>query len=230
MDDRQFDTLARTFARRRSRRALGRGLLGGVVGLLAARFGSPGAAAREGYSLQGGPCVDDLQCLFADTPLFCAYNGHGSAGAACCAPSGGRCFDNADCCGPATCYSGRCFDLSAPAVGEACWQLSGEPDPCFGDAVCVHDWQSGGIWGTCQALDNGLDGDPGELCGDRFCEPWQRCCSQCSGICAPRDGVCPDGQCRSGYDCPDDCGPDSPCPGCLSGYCLYDGACAYLAG
>lgn len=225
MDDRRFDTMVRSFARHRSRRTLVGGLLGGVVGLLAARLGSPEAVAQQGYSLQGGPCVDDSQCFVVDTPLFCAYNGLGSAGAACCAGVGDSCFDFGDCCGPATCYSGHCWDFTSPAAGESCWQLPGDPDPCMEGLICTHDWQSGGIWGTCQSRFDNPD-SPGEWCGDHFCESWQRCCSPCSGICAPRDAVCGDGECRSGYACPGDCAADNWCPGCLSGYCLYDGTCA----
>ena len=224
-DDRQFDDVVRSLVRHRSRRALVGGLLGGGLALLATHLRMPGAAAGEDYSLQGGPCVDDSQCLVADTPLVCAYNGFGSAGSACCAPVSGSCFDNGDCCGPATFYSGHCWDFTSPSAGEACWQLPGDPDPCVEGLICTHDWQSEGIWGTCQPLFTDAE-SAGEWCGDHFCESWERCCSQCSGICAPRGAVCPDGQCRSGYACPDDCTADSWCPGCLSQYCLDIGICA----
>ena len=105
MDDRRFDNAVRSFARHRSRRALVGGLFGGVA-LLTARLRVPGAAARQGYSAQGEPCYDDAQCLAADSPLVCAWNGYGSAGAACCAGIDGRCGDDAGCCGPNTCYLG----------------------------------------------------------------------------------------------------------------------------
>jgi hypothetical protein len=225
MNDHRFDEVVRSFAGRRPRRAFVGRLLGGSMALLATRLRLPGAAARQQYSVQGEPCTDDSQCIGAEI-LFCAYNGFGSAGAACCAPVGGSCFDSAGCCGPATCYSGQCWDFSAPAEGEACWQLPGDPDPCVVNGlICTHDMQSGRIWGACQPLFD-VPESVGEWCGDHFCESWQRCCSQCSGICAPRDAVCGEGDCRSGYACPEDCYADNWCPGCLSGYCLYDGACA----
>ena len=224
MDHRRFDTVARSMAHHRSRRAIVGSLLGGSLALLTAHLRLPRAAARQGYSVQGAPCIDDSQCIGADT-LFCAYNGFGSAGAACCAPIGGSCFDAAGCCGPATCYNGHCWDFTAPSQGESCWQLPGDPDPCVEGLICTHSMQSGGIWGACQPLFVEPE-SPGEWCGDHFCESWERCCSQCSGICAPRGGTCPDGQCRSGYACPDGCYADDWCPGCQSGYCLYDGTCA----
>jgi hypothetical protein len=68
----------------------------------------PGVAARQQYSVQGEPCTDDSQCIGADI-LFCAYHGLGSASAASCAPVGGSCFDDAGCCGPASCYRGHCW-------------------------------------------------------------------------------------------------------------------------
>ena len=80
MDDRRFDNVVRSFARRRSRRSLVGGLLGGSVGLLAAHLRMPGAAARQGGSSQGQPCSVDGDCVVVDTLLVCAYNGYGSAG------------------------------------------------------------------------------------------------------------------------------------------------------
>jgi hypothetical protein len=227
MDDRRFDDAVRFFARHRSRRALVGCLVGGGAALLTAHLRSPGAAARQGYSAQGEPCFDDAQCLAADTPLVCAWNGYGSAGAACCAPSGGRCGDPAGCCGPSTCYLGTCWDLTSPAAGESCWQLPGDPDPCADGLVCIHDSETGGAWGTCQPLATDTGGATGEWCGGSYCESWQRCCSQCSGICAPSDAVCGEGFCRSGWACPPECSAAGPCsPGCQSGYCNGDGTCA----
>lgn len=216
MDDRRFDHVVRSLSRHRSRRALLGALLGGGLSLLTAHLRLPGAIARQGYRVQGEPCTDDGQCIGAET-LLCAYNGFGSAGSACCAPAGGNCSDNAGCCGPTSCYLGHCWDLTAPSAGEACWQLPGDPDPCFEGLICTHDVQSGGIWGNCQPL--------GEWCGGHYCESWQRCCSPCSGICAPLDAPCGEGNCRSGYFCPDECAGDSWCPGCLSGYCLSNSTC-----
>ena len=146
MDDRRFDSVVRSFARHRSRRGLVGGLLGGGAALLASHLRLPGATARHRHIPQGAACVDDDQC---DPGLVCAWNGYGSAGAACCAPAGSGCGDDAGCCGPNTCYLGSCFNLNPPRAGESCWQLPGDPDPCAAGLVCIHD-SSGGAWGTCQ--------------------------------------------------------------------------------
>lgn len=194
MDDRRFDYVVRSLARHRSRRELVVGLLGGGLALLASHLRLPGAAARQGYSVQGEWCYDADQCLFAGTPLYCAYNGFGSAGAACCAAADGRCNEAADCCGPNTCYLGTCQSLYNPAPGEACWMLPGDPNPCAFGSFCSLDWQSN--WGTCTYLGDGsasASGDSGEWCGWHSCESWERCCSQSSGVCAPRSAVCGEG-------------------------------------
>jgi hypothetical protein len=233
MDDRRFDLVVRSLARHRSRRALVRGLLAGGVALLASCLRLPSTAARQGYSAQGEPCFDDDQCLAADTPLVCAWNGYGSAGAACCAAVGGRCGDDSGCCGPNTCYLGTCANLSFPGPGEACWQLPVDPDPCaYGGAVCIHDWQSGDVWGTCQPLSTGAactwqgcdcfqgagDADP--------CDRGLVCChySDNQGTCAPLY-TCT-GYGAPGDACPQYCLPGpTECPGCVSGYCTPAGYC-----
>jgi hypothetical protein len=110
---------------------------------------------------------------------------------------------------------------------EDCWQPPGYPDPCGEGFWCNNDDSPRGRhWGICRPLFPDNPDTLGELCGDFYCASWQRCCSQCSGICAPRDGVCPDGQCRSGSFCPPECPVDDWCAGCLSGFCLNDGTCA----
>ena len=80
MDGRQFDNVARTLARRRSRR----GLLGGLAaGLLAARDRS--STLAQGMFLgPGDPCYDNAQCRGADAPLVCADNGFDYDGALNC--------------------------------------------------------------------------------------------------------------------------------------------------
>ena len=126
MDDRRFDNVVRSFARHRSRRDLAGGLLAGGVALLASHLRFPGAAAGHRHVPQGEWCVDDDQC---DPGLVCAWNGFGSAGAACCAPIGigVACADDFGCCGPASCLGGICTDLaSAPTIGDPC-DPSGNP-------------------------------------------------------------------------------------------------------
>jgi hypothetical protein len=213
MDDRRFDNVVRSLVSHRSRRGLVGGLLGGGLAMVAAHLRLPGVEAGQGYSAQGEPCYDDAQCLAADTPLVCAWNGYGSAGAACCTGIDGRCGDDAGCCGPNTCYLGTCQNLNIPAVGEACWQLPNDPDPCDDRSVCIHDWQSGDIWGTCQPFATGTGGATGDWCGNKYCASWERCCNASCGACVTGGTACSDDVCVA-------------CPGCDSGLCFSNGYCA----
>ena len=105
MDDRQFDNWARTVAGLGSRRRVLGGLVGvGGAALLAAfRRGASDVAAHHGSSGPGDPCRHDDQCLGADAPLVCAWNGFDYDGDLnCCTYEGNRCgFDEA-CCGLAS--------------------------------------------------------------------------------------------------------------------------------
>ena len=171
MDDRRFDNAVRAFSRRRSRRGLMGGLLAGGAALLTSHFRLPGAAARHRHVAQGEYCVDDDQC---DPWLTCAWNGFGSAGAACCAYVGGGCDDDSGCCREATCFGGVCTDLStAPSPGEPC-----QP----GGNACVY--ASGAF--TCDYVN--WTGDyrccayPGDRCGGN-----ESCCGSATcvgGVCA----------------------------------------------
>lgn len=152
MDDRGFDHVVRALTHHRSRRGLVGGLIGGGVALLTAHLRVPGVAARQRYSGQGEACFDDDHCIWGDTPLVCAYNGFGSAGAFCCAGVGGNCADASGCCGPNICYLGTCITSYVPGAGETCWELPSDPDPCDDTSYCVHDWESGSVWGTCQPI------------------------------------------------------------------------------
>jgi hypothetical protein len=193
MGDRRFDRAARALAYHRSRRGLVGGLIGGGVALLMAHLRLPGVAARQGYSVQGEACVDDDQCIWGDTPLVCAYNGFGSAGAACCAGIGGSCADEYGCCGPNICYLGTCITSYIPGAGETCWALPSDPDPCDETSVCIHDWQSGSVWGTCQSIYTG-GVDSGS--NDRILCMWYR-----------------DPECRASCPLLDPCGPGLRCTG-----------------
>ena len=166
MDDRRFDNVARALARHRSRRGLVGGLLGGGAALLASYLRLPGAAARHRHVPQGDWCIDADQC---DPWLDCAWNGFGSAGAACCAYVGGGCADDFGCCGSASCFGGTCAEFaSAPVHGELC-------DP--GGNPCVY--ASGGFscgWVAetqdyrCCADEGGRCGGYGECCGGSICD------------------------------------------------------------
>jgi hypothetical protein len=203
MDDRRFDHVVRALAHHRSRRGLVGGLIGGGVALLTAHLRLPGAAARQRYSAQGEACYDDDQCIWGDTPLVCAYNGLGSAGAACCAGVGGSCVDESGCCGPNICYLGTCITSYIPGAGETCWELPSDPDPCDDTSFCVHDWQSGSVWGTCQPIFSGGD-DSGSALGVacvRYRDP------ECRASC-PLIDPCPPGlRCTGSEDIEGACVP-----------------------
>jgi hypothetical protein len=159
VDDRRFDTIVRALADHRSRRRLVGGLLGGGVALLASSLRLPAAAVGTKHKAQGKACVFDEQC---DPWLVCAWNGYGSAGAACCAYVGGGCTDDSGCCGTNSCFAGVCADFAtAPGFGDLC-KPGGNP--------CVY--ASGGF--SCDYV--GATGD-------------YRCCSDWGGRCG-WDGDC----------------------------------------
>ena len=72
----------------------------GAALLGAFRRGASDVAAHHGSSGPGDPCRNDNQCLGADAPLVCAWNGFDYDGDLnCCTYEGNRCgFDEA-CCG-----------------------------------------------------------------------------------------------------------------------------------
>ena len=109
MDDRRFDTLARSLAGHRSRRNVLRALMGSGAALVAARLGQSDVGARRGTSGPGDPCRHDDQCQDGDLPLVCAWNGYGYDGDYnCCTYDGYRCDGDWGCCGNSVCVGGWC--------------------------------------------------------------------------------------------------------------------------
>jgi hypothetical protein len=237
MDDRWFDNVVRSFARRRSRRGIVGGLVGAGAVLLASHLRLPGAAARI-YIPQGEACFDEAQCL---PGLTCAWNGYGSAGAACCAYVGGPCDDSFGCCDTAECFGGVCADFaSAPVHGDPCgpggnpcvyasggvtcaWVEFTQDFRCCADqgGNCGWDGECCGetacVDGVCRAKAGGsgvgTSGAAGEWCGYTYCASSQWCCNASCGICVSSQGACTDDVCVS-------------CPGCDSGLCYSNGYCA----
>ena len=78
MDDRRFDTLARTFASAHSRRHVLKALTGGVVGAIAGFAGRHGAAADKAFVCHRG------RTLSVDGHALPAHLAHGDTEGPCC--------------------------------------------------------------------------------------------------------------------------------------------------
>jgi hypothetical protein len=150
MDEQRFDTWTRAFARPGSRRRLVRAVVG-VGAALAAHRGRSDVAARHGKAGPGDPCRTSGQCLGADAPLVCDWNGYGK-GLHCCTYEGSRCgFDKA-CCGTALCLGGYCSSGSpSGCTGVGCACSTGTFSPCDAGLQCcaIYPGLAGGA-GVCQ--------------------------------------------------------------------------------
>ncbi|MBW3633210.1 MAG: hypothetical protein KY456_09295 [Chloroflexi bacterium] len=155
MDDRRFDNWARKVAGLGSRRRVLGGLVGvGGAALLGAfRRNAFDVAAHHGQSGPGDPCRDDRQCVGADAPLVCAWNGFDYDGDLnCCTFEGNRCgFDEA-CCGLASCIGGFCSSAGSASASAG----SGGVATSSADAgtVFVGDINSGGNVGNTIGIGN----------------------------------------------------------------------------
>src|SRR5215213_3660250 len=98
VDDQRFDTWTRAFARPGSRRRLLRALVGGAALLTAARRWRSDTLANHGMAGPGDPCRTDDQCVAADAPMACDWNGYGNS-LSCCTYEGSNCADDSWCCG-----------------------------------------------------------------------------------------------------------------------------------
>jgi hypothetical protein len=142
MGNERFDGWVRSVGRCRSRRHVLRWLGTGL--LIAAGPGRHAASAHHASAGPGDPCRSDNQCLGADVPLVCAWNGLNFDGTwNCCTDQGNRCGFDAACCGEAICVDGRCVDpaitprLGCTGVGCQCAADESYWDnPCDPDLVC----------------------------------------------------------------------------------------------
>src|SRR5918993_225798 len=153
MDDRRFDNWARAVAGLGfPRRGLG-GLVGGggAAPLGGFQSGGSGVTAHHGSSGPGDPCRHDDQCLGADAPLVCAWNGFDYDGDLnCCTYEGNRCgFDEA-CCGLASCVSGFCNSATTAGAGSGGIASA----DAQGGTVFVGDINSGGNVGNTIGIGN----------------------------------------------------------------------------
>jgi hypothetical protein len=153
MDDRRFDNWARTMAGPGSRRRV----LGGLIGIGSAAFlgafrrGASDVAAHHARSGPGDPCRDDDQCVGADAPLVCAWNGFDYDGDLnCCTYEGNRCgFDEA-CCGMASCIGGFCSSAGSASAGNGGFASANAQ----GGTVSMGDINSGGNTGNVISVGN----------------------------------------------------------------------------
>jgi hypothetical protein len=152
MDDRQFDILVRGLAAGTSRRTGIRLLAGAGAALVAlARGRESGVLARHGTAGPGDPCRHDDQCLGADAPLVCAWNGFDYDGELnCCTYEGNRCgFDEA-CCGMASCIGGFCSSDGVSSAGNGGYASANAQ----GGSVSIGDINSGGNVGNAISVGN----------------------------------------------------------------------------
>jgi hypothetical protein len=189
VEEQRFDSWTRAVAHAGSRRRLLRALVGAGAALVATRRGLSDAAAHHGMAGPGEACRTDSQCVAADAPMVCAWNGYGSAGAACCTYAGSNCADDAWCCGTNVCIGGTCTSQSPSCTGEGCYCYQGtyDPDPCdYGLVCCLNTDNSGTCLPQYTCTGYGL---PGDDC-PRYCLPGPTQCPGCiSGYCAA-SGVC----------------------------------------
>ena len=148
MDDRQFDALARGLGSGTSRRGVLRLLAGAGAALLALGRGS-GVMARHGTVGPGDPCRDTSQCVGADGPMFCDWNGYDSDGGLnCCTYQWNPCGFDAACCGTAVCIGGVC-GASDPVPGFPLGAQCSYVAHCLGGGDTVDCADNGGFVPAC---------------------------------------------------------------------------------
>jgi hypothetical protein len=134
-----------------SRRTGIRLLAGAGATLLALARGQAGVTARRGTAGPGDPCRHDDQCLGADAPLVCAWNGFGYDGELnCCTYEGNRCGFDAACCGLASCIGGFCSSAGSASAGSGGFASANAQ----GGTIAIGDINSGGNVGNVIGVGN----------------------------------------------------------------------------
>ena len=107
--------------------------------------------ARRGSAGPGDPCRTDSQCLGADAPLVCDWNGYGYDGELnCCTYEGNRCGSDAACCGLASCIGGFCSSGGSASAGNGGVANANAQ----GGTVSIGDVNSGGNVGNAISVGN----------------------------------------------------------------------------
>jgi hypothetical protein len=241
VDEQRFDTWTRAFAAAGSRRRLMRAVAGGAALLVAGRRGLSDTVAHHGMAGPGDPCRTSDQCVAADAPMSCDWNGYGN-GTTCCTYEGSNCADDSWCCGSNLCVGGTCTSQSAGCTGEGCaCQLYRDPgclascplyDPCDAGLVCTGTSED---TGTCVATQSG--GCTGEGCAcyqgssdANACDPGLVCCLNQVPVLDGNGGCVPVAQCSvsctgQGCDCTSDGDCDSGLMCCVQGDPGAPGTC-----
>ena len=151
MDQQQFDTWTRALASGTSRRSGIRLLAGAGAALVAFARGRTGVTAHRGTAGPGDPCRNDSQCLGADAPLVCAWNGFDYDGDLnCCTYEGNRCGSDEACCGLASCIDGFCGSGGSASAGNGGFASANAQ----GGTVSIGDINSGGNAGNAISVGN----------------------------------------------------------------------------
>jgi hypothetical protein len=145
MDGRQFDGLARSLGRSRSRRSA----IWVLLSTTAVVLGGKRASAQQGWVPIGGACYNTGQCIQDGDyiSVFCDNNGFAYDGDTNCCRYQGYCQADEECCGTSFCYQGQC-------TTEADDSGSAGPDPGQGlplGAQCSYAGQceGGGYYVDC---------------------------------------------------------------------------------
>jgi hypothetical protein len=167
MDGRQFDGLARSLGRYRSRRSV----IGVLVATAAALLGGKRAGAQQGWVPVGGACFNTGQCIQDGDfiSIFCDDNGFGYDGQTNCCRYQGYCQADEECCGTSFCYQGQCTveadDSYYRGPGEAC----STDDQCRAASGALYCADNGFGYSACGAVvGDRCAGDDG-CCGSLGC-------------------------------------------------------------
>ena len=162
MDGRQFDGLARSLGRSRSRRSA----IGVLLGTAAALVGSKRTGAQQGWVPIGGACYNTGQCIQDgdEISIFCDHNGFAYDGETNCCRYQGYCRADEECCGTSFCYQGQC----TVEADDGYYRGPGE--------ACSTDDQCRAASGALYCADNGFG--------------YTACCAVYGDRCASDDGCC----------------------------------------
>jgi hypothetical protein len=208
-----------------------RAFVGGAALLAGARRSLSEVAAQDGLAGPGEPCRTSDQCVAADAPMICDWNGYGN-GTNCCTYEGSNCADDSWCCWSNLCIGGICTDPNALA-GDSGATDSGLNQTGYGfppGQACISDSQCDNSYpelGITYCADTGyIYGDyggtqhccryEGGSCGGPLSDDHSLCCGNLlclGGICSSQSSTC------TGEGCACQLYRD---PGCMASCPLYD--------